>query len=483
MNSDRKKRNTIIGIAAAAGIFLCCSGCERIGFDDIYGTPPPEDPAISYWSKAYGGQSRENITDIAVDSDGSYIVVGNSMSWSSSAYYKMVMYRTASSGEILWAMTFEEKDDEFSVKSGVVRCAASGGYIAASRIGSINKADVLLTRVSKDGAVLWQKSYGDSRSSDIPAAVLSTADGGFVVAATFDQFAAISNNADIWLFKVDRDGNVEWSKRYNAGTEETCADACLNSSGGYTVAGNSIANISQPNESQICVFRVNTDGDLVAGESSFADIYGAGGRDTASEIRETPDKTFVIGGASASGGEGGSDILVFEIMPDNGEIHTQNVYGTSLEESCAGMEITEEGGIIVVGNTAPEGEEQPHDGVVLFLNSIGIIVREAGYGGEEAISDDELCGIRVLHDKKSHVIAGRTYAFGLGYDDMWLFVIDGEGKSAQPKKDTKLERKGSSIAHSRVSAGDADLAVTPVDRKEDIVITRRKCIMTDYPKE
>jgi hypothetical protein len=76
-----------------------------------------------------------------------------------------------------------------------------GGYIVVgtTKSGSDNN-DIYLLRLDKDGNKVWQKSFGDF-ASEWGSGVALTADGGIVVVGHTNSFGA--GSFDVWLLKVD----------------------------------------------------------------------------------------------------------------------------------------------------------------------------------------------------------------------------------------------------------------------------------------
>ena len=54
----------------------------------------------------------------------------------------------------------------------------------------------------------WTKAFGGP-SEDYGRSVIESSDGGYVVTGAT---ASLSGNLDLWLIKVDRDGNKQWDK-------------------------------------------------------------------------------------------------------------------------------------------------------------------------------------------------------------------------------------------------------------------------------
>lgn len=86
-----------------------------------------------------------------------------------------------------------------------------GGLI---QVGTTSKnvgkglGDILLTKNYANGNEEWFKLFGGS-SYDIGYSVEVTSDGGYLVIGSTSSFG--NGNYDVWLIKVDKDGNEEWN--------------------------------------------------------------------------------------------------------------------------------------------------------------------------------------------------------------------------------------------------------------------------------
>jgi hypothetical protein len=89
-------------------------------------------------------------------------------------------------------------------------------------------------KLDRNGDVQWQKTYGGP-SEDKASSIQQTSDGGYIVAGTTYSFAA--GYTDIWVLKLDRNGNVQWQKTYGGPSWDKASSIQQTSDGGYIVAG------------------------------------------------------------------------------------------------------------------------------------------------------------------------------------------------------------------------------------------------------
>ncbi len=75
----------------------------------------------------------------------------------------------------------------------------------------MNLAEMNLSKFTKEGNVLWKKTYTDI-SSKFARHVINTSDNGFIMAGV--QAYEGEGIARYYLLKTDPEGNFEWDKTY-----------------------------------------------------------------------------------------------------------------------------------------------------------------------------------------------------------------------------------------------------------------------------
>lgn len=74
--------------------------------------------------------------------------------------------------------------------------------------------DVFLAKIDADGNYLWKKVYGGN-NDDVPLNIINSNDNGIVLVSksksTSDTFSTNKGNNDLWITKFDADGNITWN--------------------------------------------------------------------------------------------------------------------------------------------------------------------------------------------------------------------------------------------------------------------------------
>ena len=155
----------------------------------------------------------------------------------------------------------------------------------------------------------WAITYGGS-DWDEALLIQETDDGGYIVAGYTYSFGA--GNEDIWVLKLDEDGNVEWQKTYGGSDEDWAHSIQQTSDGGYIVAGYTYS--FGAGEGDFWVLKLDENGNV-----EWQKTYGGSDYDRAKSIQQTDDGGYIVAGSTYSFGAGYYDFWVLK-LDENGEI-------------------------------------------------------------------------------------------------------------------------------------------------------------------
>ena len=184
------------------------------------------------WQKAYGRSDSDYAKSIQQTSDGGYIVAGFIDSYGAGSPDYWVL-KLDSSGNIEWQKTYGGSEHDYA-KS--IQQTTDNGYIVAGESWSYGagQSDCWVLKLSSSGNVEWQKSYGGD-SWDWVNCMELTVDGGCIIAGYTSSYGAGSN--DSWALKLDSNGDVEWQKTYGGSSDDKTESIMQIASGGYIMAG------------------------------------------------------------------------------------------------------------------------------------------------------------------------------------------------------------------------------------------------------
>ncbi|MEO8820096.1 MAG: gliding motility-associated C-terminal domain-containing protein [Ginsengibacter sp.] len=103
--------------------------------------------------------------------------------------------------------------------------------------------DALLTKLDESGAIVWSKTYGNTLGDEIFYNARQTADGGIIAIGT--SFKTNHSNGFIFICKLDGNGNVQWTRKYQpaSGSDANGADIIQLTDNSFAFLGDDGKNI------------------------------------------------------------------------------------------------------------------------------------------------------------------------------------------------------------------------------------------------
>ncbi len=153
------------------------------------------------WHQAFGYDYDEVAEQVIATRDGGYLLVGTTNS-DHNKLKDVYVVKIDADGKQQWAHHYGGKSDEEGL--GVVE--DDNGYVITGYTESTKdrSSDLYLLKIDTNGAVVWTKSYG-GRGNDVGQAIVKVDDG---FAVTGYSEGPISRGKDLYLLKVDRNGNL-----------------------------------------------------------------------------------------------------------------------------------------------------------------------------------------------------------------------------------------------------------------------------------
>ena len=198
--------------------------------------PPQRGGQPLTWIHAIGADFRDRINATVEAPDGGFVLAGESKSFqvASPVDYEIWVLKIDRFGFIEWEFTFGE--DGVSESCWDVVNSNDGGFlvIGGGQQPGSNNADLWILKLNANGGLVWQKSYGGPQH-DWGRAVTQAQGGGYLAAGT--SFSLGSTAAAAWLIRIDEDGNSLWQGAYGGTEDELFYDVAPTADGGYVAAG------------------------------------------------------------------------------------------------------------------------------------------------------------------------------------------------------------------------------------------------------
>ena len=396
-----------------------------ITFNLVSGITSAQAPDIE-WQKSLGGSDDDIASSIQQTADGGYIIVGSSYSndgdvTENQGNDDFWIVKLDDLGIIEWQNSFggSSRDIAYSVQQ-----TPDGGYIVAGEsfsndgdvTGNQGLYDFWIIKLDDQGVLVWQKTLGGS-GQDLLRSIQHTNDNGYIVAgissSTDGDVTGNHGDFDIWVVKLNEDGNLQWQKSYGGSESDFAYSVQQTTDGGYIVAGGSYSNdgdvTGNHGDGDYWVLKLNSTGNI-----QWQKTLGGTNWETARSIQQTLDGGYIICGESSStdgdvtGNHEYYDFWVVKLT-ESGTIEWQQSYGGSALEVAYSVQQTIDGGYVIAGysNSTDEDITANYGGKdywVVKISAVGIIEWQRSMGGS---SDEEANSIQQTLDG-GYIIAGYT---------------------------------------------------------------------------
>ncbi len=407
MERTKNAGTIILAIVLSVNIFLC-GNFSQAAYASV--VPVPEID----WQMCIGGSHHDSYGASTVTRDGGIILskseyvvlemIDNSPTKTES-HRSIIKYDK--SYKIEWETRF---DDTPSRNISGIYQTKDDGYILCGntflKTDRLPEADCWFAKLSKDGKIEWEVTYGGNDWSEGMSNIVESDDGGYIAIGTISEGKDVVGNhgeLDLWLLKLDRNGNIVWQKCLGGSGYDYGRDIKATTDGGYIILGEThstdgdinarhINNIQHAGD--VWVIKVDKDGNII-----WERTYGGSYHELANSIEQTNDGGYIFAAETDSNNDG--DVVGY---------HRDNERNKYIEI-------------------------QENDGWVVKLDDKGSIVWTKTLGGSNAIYDDRITDIIQTLDG-GYIAVGEitsrdgdvTNRRGNGVDtDVWLVKLDSSG--------------------------------------------------------
>lgn len=290
-----------------------------------------------------------------------------------------------------------------------------GGYILVGNTSSFGQGDIYLIKTNDYGDTIWTKTFGGSLS-EYGLSVYPTNDGGYIISG--GTYSSGAGNSDGYLVKTDSSGNFIWSKTYGNLYNEDINIVRPTFDGGYILLGSSSSFGTSTTDFDIYLIKTDSNGDTI-----WTKTFGGTGSDNALYLQQAKDSGYVITGYTNSFGAGQDDVFLLK-TDTNGNLLFIKTYGGVDGDAGSSVQQTKDGGYIISGKTHSFGAFS-NDGDVYLIktDSIGDVAWTKTFGGA---GTDWGHSVQQTSDD-GFVIAGETWSFGAGQNDVYVLKTDSNG--------------------------------------------------------
>jgi uncharacterized delta-60 repeat protein len=202
-----------------------------------YATVKYDKAGSQLWVQTYVGPAatEDDANSLAVDTDGSVYVTGQSKGVGSDFDYATIKY--SANGNQLWVARYDGPNSSVDQAIKVVVDSVKNVYVTGASRGPATNFDYATLKYSPAGVQLWAARYNGSAGRNDKATDLALdANGNVFVTGSSEVTAGHSDYATI---KYSPDGIQLWAQRYDAGDDDDANALALDANGDVYVTGQS----------------------------------------------------------------------------------------------------------------------------------------------------------------------------------------------------------------------------------------------------
>ncbi len=389
---------------------------------------PVIDPSIAgeSWIRVYSSDQDDVCDDVLMADDGGFFLVGTTdLEFEPERDGDTYLIRTDPAGQVLWAKAYGE--DGFDGGSAIFQTSEGLLLSGSTNTADTDGMDIFLTMVDQDGNQLWTKTFGGPM--DEIGVALPMDDGGYILGGNVvdpDDFVinpgtagygGFENRSNIYVARIDADGNEIWSHAFG-GEDNVMATAGIKSSDGSFLALGTILRFPDVDD-DIYLVKVDENGDEV-----WSHTWDEGAL-SAYDLIETSDGNYLISGAYIdpdAADETKPNYLFIKVNPEGDELWRSTFGDPDMIERTLAIVETMDGGYVAMGDKGLSYHSGDELGIALVK-----IDANGQFLWEELVEISSHIMMRTIlqHPDGGYVVAGSimgTYSF-----NPLLIKTDAEG--------------------------------------------------------
>ena len=294
--------------------------------------------------------------------------------------------------------------------------------------------DYHILKLDQQGQKVWEK-YFSGNQHDYLSSTVSTREGGFLLAGTSYSSSALdkkdksNGSSDIWLIKIDENGEEEWQKTIGTRYSEEAKSVAQTTDEGFVVAGSTNRPKLGYGSNDVFITKLDKKGKIIGQV-----ILGGNGLDEVEKVIPTKDGGALIGIYSRSGIYEGlsksrinsKDLNTSLKQNSNSESSSKNPANTA--ESNSDKQNSESYDINFYGKSL--GNYGEGDYWIVKLDKNGTVQWEKNFGGNE---DDHIRAMAMTD--AGYIIGGESRSQTSGNKrakleegtDLWVLTLDEDG--------------------------------------------------------
>ncbi|PSR53958.1 hypothetical protein AHMF7605_10725 [Adhaeribacter arboris] len=260
------------------------------------------------WNKTFYKPYNTPLKDFVPTPDGNYLLAGSNYLVKINENGIQLLERNISR----FLQANKELESVLATPDGGYLLGTNGQYTNYNQENNRND-DFRLVKLDQNGVFLWESPYGGN-GFDFLTRIILTKDGHYLLGGYtsfsdgIDKTNGIKGEFDYWVVKVKEDQQpdlISWNQRYGGTAQDNFTQVIQTVDGGYLLGGYSLSDStgdkSQRKQGGFDFWVVKTDDE---GNKIWEKTYGGTNNDYLNSILELPAGGFLLGGSSESGAGG-----------------------------------------------------------------------------------------------------------------------------------------------------------------------------------
>ncbi len=290
--------------------------------------------------------------------------------------------------------------------------------------GYTHNGQMLISSLETNGDKIYLHQFGTANFDQLHT-LIPMHDGGNVAIGTsqtsrnhydnmFDQGLGRS---DVYLVRFDKQGQIQWKKKYGSVKKDIGNDGVATDDGGFIFIGIS----ADHNSSELIAAKIND-----TGNTAWVKSFPKPGHNKAYKIIQTPQKDYLIL-AGFENRDGEHNIRLIKIDSEGNRLWEKNYYAGNIEQ-LNDIKMDLKGNIIGVGYSQ-KASSSDMDGLVRYFDHLGTPIWERHFGKER---HDAFKTVSLLHDN-TFAIAGFSNSYADKGRQIWILKLNDDGSMAKKR--------------------------------------------------
>jgi hypothetical protein len=242
------------------------------------------------WTQTIGTNSSQQAYSIVESANGRFAFAGYTTN-SESGDLDFWLVRTTSEGHPLWNRTYGS--DRNDICYSLIETQYGEFILVGSKysIGSGDQ-DGWIINTYRDGSIRWDRTYGGPRN-DVFRDIIQSSDRFLVIVGTTENL--LSGGLDVFVLGVQEEGNPWWNATIGGFYNQEAYSITSCQDGGYAITGYTVEQTQLGSKTHLLVARIDRSGNV-----EWTKRYGGTGVEVGWSIIQAPNRDLIIAGTTDS---------------------------------------------------------------------------------------------------------------------------------------------------------------------------------------